>query len=177
MKASSLPLSICADQLRAHDKDRFLLTLFAPAHAREALTALYALDMELDHVHDAVREEMISHIRYAWWQEAIEGLYEGKPARGHPVLEALKPWIEQGVLPKQDVLELVDIYRVNLPQLPPDAAKRTNAIAEKLLDNVVPGKKKPWQRACRVLERHRARWPKGANGWLAFKLLLSPLCF
>ena len=173
MKPSSLPLSICADQLREHSRDRFLLTLFVPARAREELTALYALEMELDHVQGAVREEMIGHIRYAWWQEAIEGLYDGKPARGHPVLEALKPMIEQGHLPKAEVLALVDIYRANLPQLPPDSAARTDHIADKLMDVLAPEKKKAWRRAMGIIERHRKRHPSGANGRLALALFMA----
>ncbi len=48
--------SHCRDIVRAHDRDRYLATLFAPADKRDALFALYAFNHEITRVRDAVRE-------------------------------------------------------------------------------------------------------------------------
>ena len=50
------PLSHCAAEVREHDPDRYLATLFAPADAREALFALYAFDHEITRVRRVVSE-------------------------------------------------------------------------------------------------------------------------
>jgi phytoene synthase len=81
-------LSHCAAEVRRADRDRFLVTLFAPAAAREALFALYAFNHEVAKVRETVSEPMLGQVRLQWWREAIDGLYAGK-VRRHPVVEAL----------------------------------------------------------------------------------------
>ena len=46
----------CETLVRAADKDRFLATLFAPAEHRGALYALYAFNVEVARVREAIRE-------------------------------------------------------------------------------------------------------------------------
>src|SRR5882724_8075260 len=92
-------LSHCAEEIRRHDRDRFLAALFVPVEQREALFAACALNIELARIRTAVSEEMLGHIRQAWWEEAVEALYVGAPPRGQPVLLALAPVIEAGHLP------------------------------------------------------------------------------
>ena len=62
----------CADLVRRLDYDRFLMSLFVPQTERPALLAVCALNAELAQVRSLVSEEMIGHIRLAWWQEALE---------------------------------------------------------------------------------------------------------
>src|SRR5579864_8087467 len=106
-------LSYCAQEVYRHDRDRFLLSLFVPTVRRETLLALYALNVELARVHAAISEEMIGHIRYAWWQEALEALYAGGRISGHPVLEALAPAIHGGHIPSEALMPLVESYRAH----------------------------------------------------------------
>lgn len=87
-KPSAVPLSYCAEQVRAHDPDRYVATLFAPADAREALFALYAFDHEIARVRDVVREPMAGLIRLQWWREALEAVAEER-SPAHPVAEGL----------------------------------------------------------------------------------------
>jgi len=76
--------------LRRTDPDRWLSSRFiADAVQRADVVALYALDHELTHVAKAAREPLMAEIRLTWWREGIEELFAGKPARGHPVLQAL----------------------------------------------------------------------------------------
>lgn len=81
-------LSPCAAELRRHDPDRFLTALFAPEDRREALFALYAFNLEVARVREAVTEPMLGRLRLQWWREAIEGIYAGSPRR-HYVIDPL----------------------------------------------------------------------------------------
>ena len=168
----TVPLSHCAREVRAHNRDRFMQSLFVPPEYREQLLALYALEVELTTIHKAVSEEMIAHIRYAWWQEAIEGLYAGHVPRGHPVLEALVPVIAH--IPQEKLLAVVILYREHFPQLPSHENKAMQEAAATLVNSLCPQAQKRWQRAGEIIRHHRARH-LGGNGWLALKLLLSGL--
>jgi phytoene synthase len=88
VRRSAGDLSCCAAQVRAHDPDRYLATLFAPADAREALFALYAFDHEIGRVRRVVTEPMAGRVRLQWWRDALEGVAAGRPL-AHPVVEAL----------------------------------------------------------------------------------------
>jgi phytoene synthase len=172
MKSSSMEdTSLLSSELKAHNRDRFLQCLFVPEPARQQLITLYALEVELSHVHHAVREEMIGHIRYAWWQEAVEGLFDGKPARGHPVLEALKPIIDAGYIDRSLLVALIESYREHFPQLPPEGASKADETAKAMLDVTAAHAVTGWARAGRIIASHRARFARGAGGWLAAKLL------
>ncbi|MGH6885694.1 MAG: phytoene/squalene synthase family protein [Geminicoccales bacterium] len=82
-------LSHCAAEVREHDPDRYLATLFAPPEAREALFALYAFDHEIAKVRHVVREPMAGLVRFQWWRDALDGIEAGKPL-AHPVVAALQ---------------------------------------------------------------------------------------
>ena len=74
--------------MRAGDRDRYLATLYAPAAARQALFALWALDLELGAVVAGASDAMIAEIKLAWWREALERL-DHAPPPAQPVLQAL----------------------------------------------------------------------------------------
>ena len=78
----------CIDLVRAHDRDRYLATLFAPEAHRDALYALYAFNVEIARVREAAREPMPGEIRLQWWREAVSGERESEAA-AHPVSSAL----------------------------------------------------------------------------------------
>ncbi len=78
----------CAAQVREHDRDRYLASLFAPAAKRDALNALYAFALEIGRVRDVAREPMPGEIRLQWWREVLDGQRDGEAA-GHPVAAAL----------------------------------------------------------------------------------------
>lgn len=83
-----LQFSYCATEVREHDPDRYLATLFAPAEAREALLVLYAFDHEIGRVRRIVSEPMAGLVRLQWWRDALAGVAVGRPL-AHPVVEAL----------------------------------------------------------------------------------------
>jgi phytoene synthase len=76
--------------VRRGDPDRWLASRFiADEAARADVVALYALNIELARIAEAVREPLMGEIRLTWWREAIEDLFEARPPRRHPVVEAL----------------------------------------------------------------------------------------
>jgi phytoene synthase len=81
-------LSHCAAQVREHDPDRYLATLFAPAEAREALFALYAFDHEISRVRRLVNEPVAGLVRLQWWREALDAIAADRPP-AHPVVLAV----------------------------------------------------------------------------------------
>ena len=106
-------LSYYKDLVKAQQPDRFLAAMFLPSVIREAVIAIYALDMELEHVHHVVKEEMMGHIRYAWWQENIEKLPSGVVGE-QPVLQA----VANINIPTESLLSIVTAYRENFPEYP-----------------------------------------------------------
>jgi NADH dehydrogenase [ubiquinone] 1 alpha subcomplex assembly factor 6 len=81
-------ISYCAALLRRHDADRYLTALFAPGERREALFALYAFNLEIARMREAVSEPMMGLIRLQWWRDAIAEIAQGK-VRAHEVVRPL----------------------------------------------------------------------------------------
>jgi hypothetical protein len=61
--------------------------LFCPPERRPALTALFALERELDRIASPAREASIAIIRLNWWAEELQRLAAGTPR--HPVTQTL----------------------------------------------------------------------------------------
>lgn len=162
-------LTILAQQLRTQNRDRFVHALFVPPQPRQNLVVLYALEAELDHVHSVVREEMIGHIRLAWWEENLAGLYESKVRQGHPLLEALAPLAGSGQLSKEQLLAIIGAYREAFPERPQQGRELVDAAAACLLS---PDEQVRWRKAGAIIAAHRAKHPHGGRAWLALKLLL-----
>lgn len=161
--------SYCADMVRAHDRDLYALSLFAPAPAREGLLAIYALATELAHIRHMVSEEMIGHIRYAWWRETLEKLYSGIPRPGHPVLEALQPLN----LPQPYVMALVESYAEPYPAPPKGETEALEVLSLSYLTENAPKALKPWQKANAIINRHKEKHGPKRHSWLMLKLLVA----
>ncbi|WP_134679291.1 squalene/phytoene synthase family protein [Paracoccus ravus] len=83
-----MSLDHCAEQLRAHDPERFGICLIAPAAARPRLITLYALNLELARAPLASNEPLIAEMRVQWWIERLEDIAKGKIA-SHELLTPL----------------------------------------------------------------------------------------
>lgn len=149
-KTSHNNAKYCADLIRAQDYGRYLQCAYAPKHQRDAVLAYYALNAELAHVPHVVTEEMIGHIRYAWWQEAAEGLYNNT-VRDHPVLQLLAA----SKIAQADVLKLVATYREVYPEAPKEIPE-------------LPVEGKKWLKAGRIIDTH-----EGGKLLLLLKLILA----
>lgn len=82
-------MSLIAKELRTQDYERYVCCLFESQKHQPSLFALLAFNQELAKTAEAVTEEATGMIRLKWWQEAIEGIIEGKQPRSHPVVKAL----------------------------------------------------------------------------------------
>jgi phytoene synthase len=69
--------------------ERRLALAYAPARARPATLALFALDGALGRVVRSTRETMLGQLRLAWWREALARPIDQQP-QGEPVLAALR---------------------------------------------------------------------------------------
>lgn len=105
--------SHCAQFVRAHDRDRYLASLFAPAQHRPALHALYAFNHEIGRVRDAAREPMPGEIRLQWWREVLLGERDSE-AVAHPVAAALREAIVRYRLDGDRLIALIDAHTFDL---------------------------------------------------------------
>lgn len=78
-------VAACAGIARRHDRERYLISLFATPLARDALFALLAANHEIAKTAEVVSEPMIGQIRLQWWREAFDGIEAGNP-RAHEVV-------------------------------------------------------------------------------------------
>ncbi len=108
----------CAKQVKKHDYDRFLISLFAPSEVREDLFSLYAFNYEVAKIREAVSEPMLGEIRLQWWREAIDGIAEGKP-RNHEVVLPLNNAFHRHSLPKDSFMKIIDARAADIYDEPP----------------------------------------------------------
>ncbi|MDX2275392.1 MAG: squalene/phytoene synthase family protein [Hyphomonadaceae bacterium] len=128
------------DPLDAHvrsvDEDRWLASRFAPRHVRPRLLAIYALNYEIARTAEAVTHEGIGDLRLAWWSEAVAEIYEGKPVRAHPALEAFERAVKESNLPRPAVEEMIAARGKDLEQAPFDSWGDLDAYLEATAGNV-----------------------------------------
>lgn len=103
----------CAKQVKQHDYDRFMVTLFAPAEIREDLFALYAFNHEVAKIREAVSEPMLGEIRLQWWRESIDGIYEDNP-RNHEVVLPLSATIKRSGIAKDRFMAIIDARQADI---------------------------------------------------------------
>ncbi len=127
--ADAPPLSTCAQELRRHDRDRYLSALFAPAACREDLFALYAFNLELAKTAEVVSETLIGRIRLQWWREALDGIYGGQPRR-HGVITPLAGAVKRHGLTRGHFERLIEGRAFDLEPEPPETMAQLTAYAE-----------------------------------------------
>lgn len=110
--------SYCLEQVRRHDRDRYLTCLFAPADRRDALFALYAFNLEVAKTAEIVSEPMIGRIRLQWWRDAIDNIYAGAPV-AHHVVDPLHAAVIGHRLPRDPFDRLIDAREADLDGEPP----------------------------------------------------------
>ncbi|UUP19330.1 phytoene/squalene synthase family protein [Nitratireductor thuwali] len=95
---------ILVQTVRGGDPDRYLSTLYAPREHRDALTALYAFNIEIASVRDKIAEALPGEVRLQWWRDALRNREGG----GHPVASALIDAIERHGLPAHTFDSMID---------------------------------------------------------------------
>jgi len=77
-------VSYVAGEVRRHDRDRFLTTLFVSPENRADLWALYAFNAEIARIPGSVSEPMLGRIKVQWWRDVITAIADGRGApAGH----------------------------------------------------------------------------------------------
>src|SRR5438477_12015585 len=95
--------------VRRVDPDRWLSSRFIgdPA-ARADVIALYAYDHELARAPKVASNALLGEIRLTWWREALEEIFEDKPVRAHPAVQALARAVERRGLPRETLEAMID---------------------------------------------------------------------
>lgn len=120
----------CETLVRERDRDRFLAALFAPAEQRQHLFALYAFDLEISRVPDAVREPMAGEIRLQWWRDVIAGERTGE-AQANPVAAALLDTLRYHPISTEALRRAIDAREFDLVGSP----MTTRAALDEYLDD------------------------------------------
>lgn len=79
-------------EVKRHDPDRYIATLYAPDESRAALWAVFAFAAELARLPSSISEAVMGEIRLEWWRIALDEAERGIDT-GHPVAQALAPTI------------------------------------------------------------------------------------
>lgn len=119
----------CEALVRERDRERFLSALFAPADKRPHLFALYAFDLEIAHVPDAVSEPMAGEIRFQWWREAIAG-ERSDEAKANPVAAALIDTIMSYGLSSGSLIGMIDARQFDLLGQPMESGDALEAYVD-----------------------------------------------
>ena len=104
--------------VRSGDPERWLSVLYAPEDRRAALLSLYAFNVEVARIRDAVREPLPGEIRLQWWRDAIAA--PAGAMTGNPVADSLRATIAACDLPLaafDNMLEarIFDLYDDPMP--------------------------------------------------------------
>ena len=103
----------CAELVRTADRDRYLAALFAPAERRDALSALYAFNVEIGRVREVAREALPGEIRLQWWRDVLNGERAGE-ASANPIAAALLEVVARHRISVAKLDALLDAHRFDL---------------------------------------------------------------
>ncbi len=78
----------CQQLVNLDDRERYLISLFAPQKVQNSLWALWAFNQEVAKIRENVSEQMLGEIRLQWWFDALDEIKQGQE-REHPVIQAL----------------------------------------------------------------------------------------
>jgi phytoene synthase len=119
----------CRRICERHDRERYLVSLFATPEAQPALFTLLAANHEIAKTAEVVSEPVIGAIRLQWWRESLDGIESGTPRTHEVVLPLARLVAERGVS-LQPLRELVDARELDLEPDPPADLEAFMAYAE-----------------------------------------------
>lgn len=105
--------AFCADEVRAHDFERYAATLFTDPAQRRALLALFAFAGEVARVRDHISQPLPGEIRLQWWVDTLSGTEHGG-VEGHPVAAELLSAVATFGLPVDDLVRMLEAHRFDL---------------------------------------------------------------
>jgi phytoene synthase len=106
-------------QIRRVDPDRWLASRFVADRALRAdLIALYAFNHELARAAEVASQPLVGEMRLAWWREALDEMFEGRPLRKHPAALGLFGAAARRGLARAPLEALVDAHLRDLDGWP-----------------------------------------------------------
>lgn len=99
-------------KLAAAPADLRFAVLFTPRGQREALTALFAVYVEIREILRECSDAGVAQAKLAWWRKEISLLGERKPR--HPLSLNLLATSEKRVLPIQPFLDIIESVRADI---------------------------------------------------------------
>ncbi|MBK67487.1 MAG: hypothetical protein CMP22_05075 [Rickettsiales bacterium] len=110
------------ERLKRYDADRFFLTAFVKNKVQEKLLALYCFNYELSKIFETVSEPMVGQIRFQWWWDFIEALYDeekrqNKAYSEHPLFELMLDISKK--TSKEEMQNLIEGHEFSLEPQPP----------------------------------------------------------
>ena len=81
--------SYCAQLVRTHDPDRYLISLYFPPEIRGYLWALYAFNYEIAKTREVVSDTTIGLIRLQWWRDVLAQFYEKNEVTKNDIVESM----------------------------------------------------------------------------------------
>lgn len=112
--------SFLAAELKKADPDRYLLSLFAPAGARQALWALFLFNHEIAKTRSMVTDTNLGLIRLQWWRDEIAKICQGGTGGQIPVLSTLAQAIHAHNLPQEWFDALIYAREFDLEDVTPE---------------------------------------------------------
>ena len=99
------------------DPDLYVACLFVPARHRSHVGALMAFELEVERIAMQVNEPMVAQIRYAWWREQIDAIFEGR-AVAAPVVRGLREAVLAHELPRAPLDAIIDAHSLDCDPTP-----------------------------------------------------------
>jgi phytoene synthase len=100
------PSEYCLTRVDGPGGDLYYALRHLPAAPRDAVTALYALAVEIGDSARECHDPQLAHTKLAWWRGEIERAARDRAS--HPVTQTLAPWLRQDLLPLPPLMQLVD---------------------------------------------------------------------
>ncbi len=105
-------IAYCRQKAAPEGSSLYYALLFAPARARDGLTALAAYRSEVLEVPREVSDPGVGAVKLNWWQEELERLGAGEPR--HPVTQTLRPFLAEGPDAVTALAEVIEAARMDL---------------------------------------------------------------
>lgn len=121
--------------IRNHDYDRYLCSLFAPYDKQKALGVLLAFNIELSKVRERAADPILGFVRLQWWRDTLTGDL-GRASPRHPVARALAELIVHYGLSRATIYEMIDARELEYKEYVFDTQKDMDNYAEATSGNL-----------------------------------------
>lgn len=99
------PADEVASLLGKIDRPSILASRFYPASLRAHFLAIRAFNAEVARVADSVDNELMARIRVAWWRDAIQSAFQGKPPKNPTMIAVADAIHDPGVQAQGGLVE------------------------------------------------------------------------